>query len=110
MIYKWLSLDDKLKEINSIIKDVKNEKSQLEEKILGYMDKTEKNEITTDNEKLEKKKTQTKEPMNEDYIKRCLLKTLNDIETADKLTNLLITSREITQSYKLSRGGTKKKK
>lgn len=108
MIKKWITLDDDSKKINSLMKDIKNEKIQIEEKILGYMEKTEQNEINTTDGKIEKKKTETKEQMNEDYIKKCLLKSVTDIEAVDKLTSSILTSRDVKYSYKLARGSDKK--
>jgi hypothetical protein len=108
MVIKWLKLDDKIKDLNKEVKDMKSEKSQMEDKILLFMDNNEQNEIEIKNDKLEKKKSESKEPINEEYIKKCLIKSIDDVETVDKLTNIIINNREITEKYKLARKGQKK--
>jgi hypothetical protein len=108
MVVKWLKLDDKIKDLNKEVKDMKSEKSQMEDKILLFMDNNEQNEIEVKNDKLEKKKSESKEPINEEYIKKCLIKSIDDVETVDKLTNIIINNREITEKYKLARKGQKK--
>jgi hypothetical protein len=103
MIIRWINLDDIIKEYNGKIKDLKNEKLQIEDKILIYMEKNNKKEIDITNGKLEKTKVESKEPFNDEYIKKCLSNTINDIEMIDKLTNILINNREIKECYKLKR-------
>jgi hypothetical protein len=103
MVIRWITLDDNIKEYNKEVKDLKSEKTQLEEKILVFMNKNEQNEIPVKDGKLEKKKSETKEPINEEYIKKCLIKSVDDIVLVDKLTNIILNSREITESYKLAR-------
>jgi hypothetical protein len=108
MVIRWITLDDNIKEYNKEVKDLKSEKTQLEEKILTFMNKNEQNEIPVKDGKLEKKKSETKEPINEEYIKKCLIKSVDDIVLVDKLTSIILNSREITESYKLARKVTGK--
>ena len=103
MIVRWIKLDDIIKDYNSEVKECKNEKTQLEDKILVYMNQTDQNEITVKDGKLEKKKNETKETINEEYIKKCLVKNIDDVAMIDKLTNIILNSRAIKESYKLSR-------
>ena len=107
MVVKWIKLDDTIKEYNKDIKDFKSEKSQLEEKILSFMNKNEQNEIPVKDGKIEKKKSETKEPINEEYIKKCLIKSIDDVELVDKLTSVIVNNRSIKESYRLSRKSTK---
>jgi hypothetical protein len=103
MVIKWLKLDDNIKEYNKRAKEIKEEKTQIEDKILSFMNNSNTNEIQVKDGKLEKKCGQKKEPINEEYIKKCLVKSFDDVETVDKLTKMLLESREITETYKLSR-------
>ena len=103
MIIRWIKLDDIIKEYNKEVKECKNEKTQLEDKILEYMNHTDQNEITVKDGKLEKKKSETKESINEEYIKKCLVNSIDDVVMIDKLTNIILNSRAITESYKLAR-------
>jgi hypothetical protein len=110
MVIKWLKLDDNVKECNKRAKEFKEEKIQIEDKILSFMNNSNTNEIQVKDGKLEKKCGQKKEPINEEYIKKCLVKSFDDVETVDKLTKMLLESREITETYKLSRKINKVKK
>lgn len=103
MIIRWIKLDDIIKEYNKEVKECKNEKTQLEDKILEYMNHTDQNEITVKDGKLEKKKSETKESINEEYIKKCLVNSIDDVVMIDKLTNIILNSRAVTESYKLAR-------
>lgn len=103
MVIRWIKLDDNIKECNKQSKDFKDEKGQIEEKILLFMNKSETNEIQVKDGKLEKKRGEKKEPINEEYIKKCLVKTFDDVEMVDKLTKIILENRDITESYKLSR-------
>ena len=107
MVVKWIKLDDTIKEYNKEIKDFKSEKSQLEEKILSFMNKNEQNEIPVKDGKIEKKISESKEPINEEYIKKCLIKTFDDVELVDKLTTEIMNNRLVKESYRLSRKSTK---
>jgi hypothetical protein len=110
MVVRWIKLDDTIKEYNKDIKDFKDEKVQLEDKIISFMNKNEQNEILVKDGKVEKKASEKKEPINEEYIKKCLVKSVDDLIMIDKITNMIISSREITETYKLSRKVTKVKK
>lgn len=103
MVIRWIKLDDNIKEYNKQVKEIKDEKVQIEDKILLFMNKSETNEIQVKDGKLEKKRGEKKEPINEEYIKKCLVKTFDDVEMVDKLTKIILENREITESYKLSR-------
>ena len=110
MVIRWITLDDNIKEFTKKAKEIKDEKTQIEEKILYFMKQSETNEIQVKDGKLEKKRGEKKEPINEEYIKKCLVKSFDDVEMVDKLTKLLIENREITETYKLARKGAPKPK
>jgi len=103
MVIRWITLDDNIKEFTKKAKDIKDEKTQIEEKILYFMKQNETNEIQVKDGKLEKKRGEKKEPINEEYIKKCLVKSFDDVEMIDKLTKMILENREITETYKLAR-------
>jgi len=103
MVIRWIKLDDTVKEYNKQAKDLKDEKGQIESKILLFMNNNETNEIQVKDGKLEKRRGEKKEPINEEYIKKCLVKSFDDVEMVDKLTKVILENREITETYKLSR-------
>jgi len=103
MVVRWIKLDDNIKEINKQAKDLKDEKTQIESKILFFMNKNKTEEIQVKDGKLEKKRGEKKEPINEEYIKKCLVKSFDDVEMVDKLAKVILENREITETYKLAR-------
>jgi hypothetical protein len=110
MVIKWVNLDDKIKETNKTVKEMKDEKVQLEDKILTFMNNNEQEAIPVKDGKLEKKESVTKEPINEEYIKKSLIGQIEDISLIDKLTEIIMTNRAITKKYKLARIVNKEKK
>ena len=110
MVIKWVKLDDKIKETNKTVKEMKDEKVQLEDKILTFMTNNEQETIPVKDGKIEKKESVTKEPINEEYIKKSLIGQIEDIALIDKLTEIIMTNRAITKKYKLSRIINKEKK
>ena len=107
LVIRWITLDDHVKEMSKEMKEFKDEKTQIEDKILNFMKNTSQDEIPVKNEKLKRKKSETKEKIDEEYIKKCLIKNINDVEAVDKLTNIIMTNRAITETYKLARIGKK---
>ena len=108
IIIRWLKLDDAMKEKTKEVKEIKDEKGQIEDKILAFMQHTEQDEILAKDEKLKRTKSETKEKIDEEYIKKTLLVAMpgpQNIETVDNLTNIIMNSRSITQIYKLTRIG-----
>lgn len=108
MIIRWLKLDDVMKEKSKEIKEIKDEKGQIEDKILTFMQHTEQDEILAKDEKLKRTKSETKEKIDEEYIKKTLLIAMpgpQNIEIVDNLANMLMNSRATTQTYKLTRVG-----
>lgn len=106
MIIRWLKLDDVMKEKMKEVKELKDEKGQIEDKILAFMQHTEQDEIVAKDEKLKRTKSETKEKIDEEYIKKTLLVAMpGNVEAVDNLTNMLMNSRGTTQTYKLTRVG-----
>ena len=103
MVIRWIKLDDNIKECNKQAKEIKDEKTQIESKILLFMNNSDTNEIQVKDGKLEKKRGEKKESINEEYIKKCLVKSFDDVEMIDKLTKMILENREITETYKLAR-------
>lgn len=101
IIIRWLSLDDEIKKISATLKDYKSEKQQIETKILQYMKDTNKSEINTSEGKIKKKISESKESMNETYIRNSLCKLIDNNDIIEQLTTILLNNRNIKLNYKL---------
>jgi len=112
MVKRWMTLDKDTRELNEKLKSIKDEKKQFEDKILDFMNKTDQDEILVKNGKISKKEKESKETINEEYIKKCLVQTLTDMETVNTITKLIVDGRltKKTQALEKSDGASKKNK
>ena len=72
IVIAWVQLDDKIKTINSELKNMKDEKKQYEDFILDFMEKYNENMITLSNGILKKNVSQTKQSINEEMINEAI--------------------------------------
>jgi predicted transcriptional regulator len=90
LIKNWLDLDEKAKILSDEMKDLKMEKKQYETYILGFMDKTNKDVIKTNDSTLRKDVKETKGSPKEEHILKTLTKILENAEQAYKITQQII--------------------
>jgi hypothetical protein len=103
MIINWLSLDDKIKEISTSVKDLNNEKKQFESYILDYMTKLNKPVIDTTSGKLIKDEKKTKKGLKEDIVTSALAEITGDKVKAAEFTKYIFDKRPEVDSIKLKR-------
>ena len=112
LIKNWLNLDEKCKILADESKDIKMEKKQYETYILGFMEKTNKDVIKTNDSTLRKNVKETKGAPKEEHILKTLTKILENAEQAYKITQQIledIPSKEVI-SLKKDKCETKKTK
>jgi hypothetical protein len=109
IVIAWVQLDDKIKGINSELKNMKDEKKQYEEFILSFMEKYNENMITLSNGSLKKNVSQTKESIKEEMIQEAIEEFTKDIEQAYTITQKIIQKRQINEKVTLKRQTNKKK-
>lgn len=110
MTCRWLLLDEELKRMMDTVKSIKEEKMQLEKKILDFMNKNDQDEIEVREGKLSKADKESKEPLNEDYIKRCIMEKTNNTSLADELAKIIMDNRNKELEHKLKNTTGKVKK
>jgi hypothetical protein len=103
MIINWLSLDDKIKEISTAVKDLNNEKKQFESYILDYMTKLNKPIIDTTSGKLIKDEKKTKKGLKEDIVTSALTEITGDKVKAAEFTKFIFDKRPEVENIKLKR-------
>ena len=101
MTCRWLLLDEELKKMMETVKSCKEEKMQLEKKILDFMNKNDQDEIEVREGKLSKADKESKEPLNEEYIKRCIIDKTNNTSLADELAKIIMDNRNKELEHKL---------
>jgi hypothetical protein len=109
IVIAWVQLDDKIKAINSELKNMKDEKKQYEDFILSFMEKYNENMITLSNGILKKNVSQTKQSINEEMINEVIEEFTKDVEQAYTITQKIIQKRQINEKVSLKRQINKKK-
>ena len=109
IVISWVQLDDKIKAINSELKNMKDEKKQYEDFILSFMEKYNENMITLSNGILKKNVSQTKQSINEEMINEVIEEFTKDVEQAYTITQKIIQKRQINEKVTLKRQINKKK-
>ena len=109
IVVSWVELDDKIKLINSELKNIKDEKKQYEEFILSFMEKYNENMITLSNGSLKKNISHTKESIKEEMIQEAIQEYTKDLEEAYTITQKIIQKRQINEKVTLKRQTIKKK-
>ena len=109
IVISWVQLDDKIKAINSELKNMKDEKKQYEDFILSFMEKYNENMITLSNGILKKNVSQTKQSINEEMINEVIEEFTKDVEQAYTITQKIIQKRQVNEKVSLKRQINKKK-
>jgi hypothetical protein len=109
IVIAWVQLDDKIKAINSELKNMKDEKKQYEDFILNFMEKYNENMITLSNGILKKNVSQTKQSINEEMINEVIEEFTKDVEQAYTITQKIIQKRQVNEKVTLKRQINKKK-
>jgi hypothetical protein len=108
IVISWVHLDDKIKIINSELKNMKDEKKQYEDFILSFMEKYNENMITLSNGILKKSVSQTKQSIKEEMIQEVIEEFTKDMEQAYSITQKIIQKREVNEKVTLKRQNNKK--
>jgi hypothetical protein len=107
-VKNWVAIDDELKEISKVAKDLRNKKKELEENILNFMTKYDHETIDITNGKLKRNISQSVKPINEDLILNTLTDCIKDPTQAQIITNLIKSKREVVEKVNLKRLGNKR--
>lgn len=102
-VKNWVAIDDKLRDMNKIAKDLRSSKKQLEENILLFMEKYEHETIDITDGKLKKSVSHTPKPIKEDLILNTLTEYIKDPAQAQIITELIKTKRGTIERINLKR-------
>ena len=103
LVCEWVKLDDIIRTKNNEIKEIKNDKKQIEEYILGCMDKLDENVIDISDGKLRINKTKSKSGLNKNYLQESLAKLTQDPTKATSMTKHILENRPTTERINLKR-------
>ena len=105
-IFYWSKLEDELQEKNNEIRKIREQKEKLNKHISKYLveNNLEKNIFNLNNNTTIKCKTvNTKDPINQTYLKCQLLNYFGNEQQANNLYNYLQENRQIKTNYVLSK-------
>ena len=107
-VVNWVSIDDKIKELNSKIKELKEEKKEDEVVIIEYLEKYNQDMIDITGGKLKKNVTKTQTPLKKDLISSALNELINDSHKAEEMTDFIFSKRQTKEKINLRRMKNKK--
>jgi len=113
LVVNWVSIDDSIREYNSKLKELKDEKKSYEQNILNYLEKIGENVIEISDGKLRRNVSKTKGALKHEIIQSALTDCVNDSEKAFQMTNYIMNKRPIVERINLKRTrnrGPRKKK
>jgi len=110
IIKEWIKIDDKIRETNDIIKEMKIEKKQLEEFVLKFIEDTDKDmTINLTNGYMKRSIEHRKSAINRNLIYNTLFDILKDEKKADNMTETILDRRETKEIISIKRVIPKKK-
>ena len=113
LVVNWVSIDDSIREVNSKLKELKEEKKSYEQNILTYLEKIGENVIEISDGKLRRNVSKTKGALKHEIIQSALTDCVNDSEKAFQMTNYIMNKRPVVERINLKRTrnrGPRKKK
>lgn len=109
----WVKLDDALRDLRNKSKEITQEKKELEEYILTYLDEIGEKSIGITNGNLRKNISKTKAPLKKENIYNTIKDLTKDETKASTITNQIFENRPLTERINLKRTklrGNKKEK
>lgn len=110
LVVEYVKLDDLIREKNNEIKDIKNDKKQLEEYIIECMEKLDESVIDISDGKIRVNKTKTKSGLKQQYIQESLKELTKDCVQAELMTKHILENRPVTERTNLKRTFNRVKK
>ena len=102
-VKKYIENDDKMKELNASLKDLKLEKKEYESNILEYMTNNELDEVELGGGKLKRTITKAFVPIKKEHITNKLIEKLNNNEKAKEIADHIINNRDFNEVSKIKR-------
>ena len=108
-VIEYLKCDDELHEISIRQKELRNQRKELEDKVLVIMESMNEEVLETSSGKLSRTITRTKATVNVDHVKNMLSREMNESE-AGRLSALVFEERPVKEKILLKRNRPKNPK
>jgi len=106
----YLKIDDDIKKVENVLKELRKKKKDMEKPILDFMGKYEIEDCNTGDGKLHYQVTNVFKPINRDNIKKQLGEFFKNSKLGEECTNYIYENREKEQKVQLKRVFKKEKK
>jgi len=104
-IRKWATLDTKISDINTAVRDLRNERNEVEQSILRHVEDNSLNSATVKlkDSKLQFVDNKTTPPLTFKFLKACLHDIVNDPAEVDEIICYIRNKREPKTSLSIKR-------
>tara|TARA_B110000208_G_C11792346_1_gene438063 strand:- start:2941 stop:3312 length:372 start_codon:yes stop_codon:yes gene_type:complete len=109
VVINWVQVDDEIRLISAKLKEMKDDKKNLEEYILETMGKMEDGVIDITDGKLRLNKSVTRSALKQEYLESALTDMIKDQTKAQEMTKLILDKRPIVEKVRLKRTFNRKK-
>jgi len=103
MVIQYIKSDDKIREHQEQIKNLRNKKKEAEDFILRDLENYDEKAIAVGGSLLRKNEHESKSALKQDIIKETLMKKIGDAVEVQKLINMMEENRKITTRVSLKR-------
>jgi hypothetical protein len=104
LVKEWIKLDDKIRETNTIMREMKTEKKQIEEFVLKYIEETDKDmTINLNNGYMRRSVENRKGAINRNLIYSTLVEILKDDKKAEQMTETILDKRTVKEIVSVKR-------
>jgi len=108
-VIKFVKLDDLIKKKQQEMSELKKKRKPCEEFILNYLDGIKENAIEITDGKLKKNKSEKKTALNQDIIKKSIMKSVQDPKIVEDIIKNMEDLRPLNKNTKLTRTNLTKK-
>ncbi len=110
LVKEWIKLDDKVRETNQLVKEMKTERKQIEEFVLKFIEETDKDmTINLNNGYMKRSVEHRKGPINRNLIYTTLMEIIKDEKKVEDMTENILNRREVKEVINIKRVIPKKK-
>lgn len=111
LVKEWIKIDDKIRETNNIIREMKIERKQIEEFVLKFIEDTDKDmTINLSNGYMRRSVEHRKGAINKNLIFNTLMDIVKNEDKALEMTETILDRREVKEIINLKRVIPKAKK
>jgi hypothetical protein len=104
LVKEWIRIDDKIRETNQLVKDMKIERKQIEEFVLKFIEDTDKDmTINLSKGYMKRSVEHRKGPINKNLIYTTLMDIIKDEKKVEDMTESILNKREVKEIINLKR-------